>query len=309
MNSKRTGALMLAAASFIWGTSFVAQDLGSNTLDAFTFTSLRSFIAAVVLFFVSFIKDRFSAKKPEAASDIQNKGNKKTLFWGGLFCAIASTAAAILQQTGIEHTTVGKAGFITTFYIILVPVFGIFLGRKLRAPLWISILAATTGLYFLCVTEKLTVSAGDIYVLLCAVFFAIHILVIDRFSPLLDPIKLSCVQFFICGLLTLIPAVIWGDPDLKGIISAIPYLLYCGVLSNSIAYTLQIAGQKRLDPSFASLLMCLESVFSVLAGWVVLKQSLSLRELAGCALVFAAVISAQFFEKLSAHNDKNKAGS
>ena len=205
--------------------------------------------------------------------------------------------ASNLQQFGVKYTTVGKAGFITALYIVLVPIFGIFLKKKVGVKVWISVAISVVGLYLLCMTEKLSISKGDFLVLLCAIVFSIHILVIDHFSPLVDGVRMSCIQFWITGILSAIPMFLFEKPSLSAIFAAAVPLLYAGVMSSGVAYTLQIVAQKDADPTVASLILSLESVFSVLAGWAVLGQVMSMREICGCVLMFAAIILAQLPER------------
>ena len=228
------------------------------------------------------------------------RGDTKTLVTGGICCGLALGIASSLQQWGILFTTVGKAGFITAMYIVLVPIFGIFLGKKVRLLIWFCVALAVAGLYFLCMNETFRLNTGDFLVILCAVCFSVHILVIDHFSPKVDGVRLSAIQFLVAGIACGIPMLIWEHPELPGILAASMPLLYAGVMSCGVAYTLQIIAQKNADPTVASLLLSLESVFSVLAGWVILHQSLSIRELFGCVLMFGAIILAQLPEKTKA---------
>ena len=201
--------------------------------------------------------------------------------------------ASNLQQFGIKYTTVGKAGFITALYIILVPVLGLFMRKRVQGKVWVSVVLAVAGLYLLCITDGFSLGVGDLLVLLCALMFSVHILVIDYFSPRTDGVKMSCIQFFVCGILSGIAMLIFEKPSLDAILQAWMPILYAGVLSCGVAYTLQIVGQKDMDPTVAALILSLESVVSVLAGWVLLGESMSLRELSGCGLMFAAIILAQ----------------
>ncbi len=205
--------------------------------------------------------------------------------------------AGSLQQVGLQYTTVGKAGFITACYIVIVPVCGIFLHKKIGGRVWIAVALSLIGLYLLCITERLTIGKGDILVFLCALVFTMHILVIDYFSPRADGVKMSCIQFFVCGLLSLVPMYALETPELGALMKSWAPILYAGVLSSGVAYTLQIVGQKNVNPAIASLILSLESCFSVLAGWLILGQRLSVREAAGCALMFAAIMLAQLPER------------
>ena len=216
---------------------------------------------------------------------------------GGICCGTALAVASSLQQWGILFTTVGKAGFITAMYIVIVPLLGVFIGKKVR-PLIIGCVAiAVVGFYFLCMTESLRLGLGDFLVLLCAIAFSIHILVIDHFSPKVDGVKMSAIQFLTAAIISAVPTLLWEQPVLTEILQAWQPVLYAGVMSCGVAYTLQIIAQKNADPTVASLLLSLESVFSVLAGWVLLGQGLSLKELFGCVLIFCAIILAQLPEK------------
>lgn len=224
-------------------------------------------------------------------------GANRTLLAGGICCGLALFVASNLQQIGIQYTTVGKAGFITALYIVMVPVFGIFLKKHAGIRVWISVALAVAGLYLLCITDRLALGKGDILVLLCAVVFAVHILVVDHFSAKTDGVRISCIQFLVCGLLSGVCMLITEHPELNRILQAWQPILYAGVFSCGVGYTLQIVGQKGTDPTVASLVLSLESVVSVLAGWLLLGQRLSVRELGGCALMFAAILLAQMPER------------
>ena len=287
---KNVGILLLTA--IIWGFAFVAQSVGMDYVGPFTFNCVRFFIGGVVL-----IPCIAILKKYNGAEGQKKETDSRTEWIGGICCGVALAAASCLQQIGIMHTTVGKAGFITACYILLVPVFGLFFHKKCGILVWIGVVLAVAGLYFLCIDENLTIGRGDLTVFLCAIVFAIHILVIDHFSPKADGVKMSCIQFFVCGILCMIPTILFEHPELYSILQAWKPIAYAGILSCGVGYTLQIVAQKNTDPTVASLLLSLESVFSVLAGWVILGETLSPRELFGCALVFAAVILAQLPER------------
>lgn len=289
---------MLLLAAFIWGCAFVAQSVGMDYVGPFTFNCVRNFIGSAVLIPVIFLMDGMKNKAGVSEEEFKKqRGDTKTLVIGGICCGTALAVASSLQQFGIMFTSVGKAGFITAMYIVLVPIFSVFLGKRLR-PLIIGCVAlAVAGLYFLCMSGELRLGLGDLYVLLCAFVFTVHILVIDHFSPMADGVRLSSIQFLTAGILCGIPMLIFEKPDFGSILAAWMPILYAGVMSSGVAYTLQILGQKGADPTVASLLLSLESVFSMLAGWVLLHQSLSGKELFGCALMFAAIILAQMPEK------------
>ncbi len=284
---------MLLLTALIWGSAFVAQSVGTEYLGAFTFNAARSFVAGIALLPVIFFSDRAKAGRGEAKPHAEPAG-RKALVWGGVACGVVLTVAAALQQLGIAHTTVGKSGFITALYIVLVPIIGIFLKKRAHFTVWLSVALALVGLYFLCITEGFSsIQKGDLLMLACAVAYSGHILVIDHFSPKVDCLRMSCIQFFVCGALSSIVMLIAETPTWEGIFAATIPILYTGVLSSGVGYTLQMIAQKNTQPAVASLLMSLESVFAVLAGWALLGQALSGREILGCALMFAAILLAQ----------------
>ena len=285
-NWKSPLILLLTAA--IWGVAFVAQSVGMDYVKPFTFNGVRSLLGAVVLLPVIYF---FSHKKKDKTG--QTKESTKTLWLGGISCGLCLCVASSLQQIGIQYTTAGKAGFLTAMYIVIVPILGLFLGKKCSPFVGVSIVLATIGLYLLSIKEGFSIGVGDIYVIFCAVVFSLHILVIDYFAPKCDGVKLSCIQFLVCGVICTTVALIVEKPELGQILSAWLPIAYAGILSCGVAYTLQIIGQKGMNPTVASLILSLESVISVLAGWVLLQQSLSARELIGCVIMFAAIILAQ----------------
>ena len=280
MTGKNT--LMLFLTAFIWGTAFVAQSVGMDYIGPFTFTCVRSLIGGIFLIPCICFLDKWRAKNDgaERQKKADRKEEKKNVILGGICCGLALCVASNLQQIGIQYTTVGKAGFITALYIVLVPIFGIFLKKKAGVRIWISVAISVAGLYLLCITDKLVLAKGDI-------------LVIDYFSPKADGVRIACTQFFITGVLSAILMFLFETPRLSDIFAAAVPVLYAGVLSSGVAYTLQIVAQKDADPTVASLILSLESVFSVLGGWVILGQKLSIREIAGCILMFSAIILAQ----------------
>lgn len=310
-NTSVKNPILLFLTAVIWGVAFVAQSVGMEYVGAFTFNFVRCIIGGLVLIpcilFLDWLKGRDKGSLPpqDRSGGIEaGKGAEagkaqdgKTLITGGICCGTALCVASNLQQFGIKYTTVGKAGFITAMYIVLVPLLGIFLKKKIGLKVWVSVALAVVGLYLLCITEGFTLGWGDFLVLLCAVVFSIHILVIDYFSPRTDGVKMSCIQFFVCGLLSGVGMLIWETPEVHAILRAWMPILYAGVMSCGVAYTLQIVGQKGMNPTVASLILSLESVVSVLAGWLLLGQRLSMRELSGCALMFAAIILAQLPQK------------
>lgn len=285
------GSLLLLLAASIWGSAFVSQSVGMEYVGPFTFNCVRSLIGGIVLIPCIAFLNRGKSKKKMTASE------KKRLLLGGICCGIALTTGSTLQQFGIMYTTVGKAGFITAFYIIIVPILGMFLGKKCGMSVWISVVIALAGLYFLCITDGFSIGKGDIYVFLCALAFSVHILVIDYFTQFNDGVKMSCIQFFICGIICFVPMMLFEHPEIGTILLAWKPILYAGVMSCGVAYTLQIVGQKHMNPTVASLILSLESVTSVIAGFFVLHQNLSQRELIGCVLMFIAIILAQLPQK------------
>ena len=289
---KLKNALILALTAFIWGTAFVAQSVGMDHLGPFTFNGVRNFIGGIALLPCIMLLQKIEGNGREKVS-----GTKKDLVIGGIACGLCLFAASSLQQIGLQYTTTGKAGFITAFYIVLVPVLGIFLKKRIGGKVWAAVVLAIIGLYFLCITEKFSIGQGDILIFICALIFAVHIIVIDYFSPKVDGVKMSCIQFFVCGIASLVPMFVLETPTMEGVLLSMGPLLYAGVLSSGVAYTLQIIGQKNVNPAIASLILSLESCFAVLAGWIVLGQKLSVRESVGCILMFAAIILAQLPEK------------
>lgn len=303
MNSKKLHSnLMLLLTAFIWGVSFVAQSVGMEYVGPFTFNSVRNFIGAfVLLLFIPLIDktNRTSASTDPASDPAANvsSSDRRTLIIGGILCGICLAVASSFQQIGIAYTSVGKAGFITAMYIVIVPILGLFLGKKVRALAWISVGLSVVGLYLLCMTGSIALNKGDLLELICAFCFSFHIMIVDYLSPKVDGVRMSCIQFFICGIICGIPALLTESPNLHSILTAWQPILYAGALSCAIGYTLQIVAQKNTDPVIASLLMSLESAFSLLAGWIILHQYLSPKELCGCLLMFAAIMLSQIPEK------------
>ena len=279
---KLVSSLMLIVAALIWGTAFVAQRKGMEYAGPLAFNGVRTLIGSLVLLPVALIF------RPAKAANL-----RKTLL-AGLLCGLCLFMATNLQQIGLTSTEAGKAGFITTFYIILVPVLGLFLRKKTGAVTWLAVAVALGGLFFLCVKPgEVRIAPGDLLVLGCAFFFAVQILVIDFFVQEVDGVLLSCVQFAVDGILSLAAAFLFEKPDFPALFRGWIPLLYTGILSCGVAYTLQILGQKNLHPTVASLLMSLESAFAVLGGWLILHERLTRRELLGCALMLAAVLLVQ----------------
>lgn len=292
---KTKNALILVLTAFIWGTAFVAQSVGMDYLEPFTFNGVRSLIGGAALLPCIAILQKMNRKdgvgKEPGSGDVRRE--RKDMVFGGIACGLLLFAASSLQQIGIQFTTAGKAGFITACYIVIVPVLGIFLKKKIGWKVWAAVAIALAGLYFLCMTEKFTVGKGDVLIFACALVFSLHILVIDYFSPKVDGVKMSCIQFFVCGIASLPFMFLLETPKIGAMLNGWLPLLYAGVMSCGVGYTLQIIGQKDMNPAIASLILSLESCFSVLAGWIVLGERLSARESIGCVLMFAAIILAQ----------------
>ncbi len=289
--------LLLLLAALIWGVAFVAQSVGMDYMGPFTFNGARFLMGSAVLVPVIV----FRRKKADPAGGGQARTDRsgakenagKAALMGGVCCGLALCPAALFQQFGILYTTVGKAGFITTLYIILVPLAGIFMKKTPSSRIWTGAALAAFGFYLLCIKEGFSLSRGDALVFIGSVLFTVHILVIDHFSPKADGVELSCIQFLTAGVISSVLAFVFEKPELSALAEGIIPLAYAGILSSGVAYTLQVIGQRDTDPAVASLLLSMESVFSVLAGWMLLGQALSARELMGCALVFGAVILVQ----------------
>ena len=286
--------ILLFLTALIWGVAFVAQSVAMDYIGPYTFNAVRSLLGGIVLVPCVFL---FGQKKKSVIDEDPSKGTAidrpGDMITGGLLCGIMLFLSTTLQQVGIQYTTVAKAGFITALYIILVPILGIFLKKRVSVQIWISVVIAIIGLYLLCMKVSFYLGQGDFLMLVCSLCFALHILVIDRFTDKVSGVKLSCIQFFVSGLLSSILMFLFEAPAISAIFSAWLPIVYGGVFSSGIAYTLQIIGQKGTDPTIASLILSLESVVSVLAGWIILGQSLTPREILGCLLMFGAIILAQ----------------
>ena len=296
-------SLLLFLTAVIWGVAFVAQSAGMEYVGPFTYNGTRCILGGLVLLPCIMLLDRIQGgrnEKDEASEEnmwTQPVGTSdrkgRELLIGGLCCGIILFAASNFQQVGIQYTSVGKAGFITAMYILLVPIMGLFIHKKVGVKVWIGVVFAVCGLYLLCMTNGFKLERGDALVLVCAFIFALHILVIDYFSPKVDGVRMSCIQFWVCGILSLLCSVLFENPNLSNILAAWQPVCYGGVMSCGVAYTLQIVGQKDMNPTVASLILSLESVVSVIAGFLILHQSMSGRELTGCCLMVVAIILAQ----------------
>ena len=280
-------------AAFIWGTAFVAQDLCADVIDTFTFNAARSYIAVVVLLIIIAIFSAFNKDKP-TPTKMQKRQNRRELLLGGICCGTALAIASNFQQAGLAAgTDAGKAGFLTALYVVLVPVFGLLFKRKVNLATWIAVGLSVIALYLLCIKGDFSLAPGDLLVLVCAVCFAVHILLIDHFTARCDGVKLSCLQFLFAAIWSTILALIFDTIDFHVLWECILPLLYVGVFSCGVGYTLQILAQKDSNPTVVTILLSLESVFAVIAGAIILHQQMSLREYIGCALMFIAVVLAQ----------------
>ena len=282
-------------AAFIWGTAFVAQSVGADYVEPFTFNAARSGIAFLFLLVLCALLRR--RRKQDFAGEAKAVPSaRRDLAIAGICCGAALTVASFPQQKGLETTTSGKAGFITALYIVIVPIVGVFMKKKAPRTIWISVAMAVAGLYCLCITEDFTITSGDFYILLCAFCFSAHILVIDYFTQRVDGVELSCVQFLVVTVLSCVGMLAAESPSLAALRVCLWPILYVGIFSSGVAYTLQILAQKDSNPTVVSLLLSLESVFATLAGAVLLHDRMSGKEYFGCVLMLAAVVLAQLPE-------------
>ena len=286
-----TLALLVCAA--IWGSAFVAQSVGAEYVGAFTFLAVRNWIAVVFLIPVIYVRDTILRKRGRPSVRPANRTQRRFLLMGGAACGFFLCAASAFQQVGILYTTTAKAGFITALYVVIVPILSVFFGKSVKSRIWMCVALAVLGLYLLCMRGELSLSFGDGVVLVCAFLFACQIMTVDYFAPQVDTVRLSQTQFLVTALLSTVCMFFFEDLSTDSLIKALPSIAYAGVMSSGVAYTLQIIGQQNLNPAIASITMSLESVFAALAGWIVLGQSMTVRELAGCVLMFAAIILAQ----------------
>lgn len=300
MNKKKLiGNIMLFTTAFIWGTAFVAQRVGMEHIEPFTFSASRYLLATLVLIPIIYFLDKRSKRIAQASGTYrpltaeEKKAENKGILIGGSICGVILFVASSFQQVGLVYTTAGKAGFITALYIVLVPIFGLLLHKKITWLTWLGVALATVGLYLLCIKEGFQIDFGDLLVFICAIFFSWHILACDHFTAFSNPVKLSCVQFAVSFVLATITALIFENPSWSGIMECAFPIIYCGIFSAGVGYTLQMVAQKDTDPTVASLLLSLEAVFGALGGYIVLNEILSPKELLGSIIMFAAVILAQ----------------
>ena len=279
--------LLLLLTAMIWGAAFVAQSVGADNVGAFTFLASRSWLAGIALL------PLIAVMKRKTVSSEAGPGDRRILITGGLLCGFFLFIASAAQQIGIATTTTAKAGFLTALYVIIVPILSIVIRKRVPARVWISAIIAVAGLYLLCMKGRFSLEAGDAMELLCAFLFACHIMTIDHFSPRVDGITMSCIQFFACAVFSTVFALLIEHPHWAQIRSALLPILYAGIFSSGVGYTLQILSQKNLHPTVAIITMSLESVFSAVFGWILLHQALNGREILGCLLMFSAIILAQ----------------
>ncbi len=300
MGRQLRGSMMLFTTALIWGTAFVAQKSGMDTMSPIAFNGVRTLIGGIALLPVIYIMSRIA--KNRGTYHAESPQEKKTLWLGGVCCGLALMLAGNIQQVGMCYTTAGKTGFITALYVILVPLLGLILKKKIRPIFWACVAASAVGLYLLCIPAEGGfggVNKGDLIILLCSLMFAFHILTIDYFSPKVDGVKMSCIQFFVAGILSCIlspfldPAMGFALPGISDMFAGWFNILYAGIMSCGVAYTLQVVAQADVEPALASMILCLESVFAVIAGAILLGETMGAREIIGCILMFVAIVVAQ----------------
>lgn len=296
MKKSIQGSLCLLCGTVIWGSAFVAQSVGMDHIGPFTFQAIRCLLAVAALGVIIWLFDR----KKRDGKTFFSRFAEPRLWKAGILCGLALFVAASLQQVGLVDTDAGKAGFLTAMYIVLVPLLGLFMGKKPPRNALLSILPAVAGLYLLSCVGVTRISAGDLLLLGSALAFAVQITLIDRLAGGLDGLRLNCIQCLVCGVLSLVPMALTEQPDLVAIRVSWLSISYAGILSMGVAYSLQILGQQNLEPTAASLIMSLESVFAVLSGWLILKETLTSWEICGCVLMFGAVILSQLPQRKKA---------
>ena len=299
MSKQARANILLVITAMIWGAAFVAQDVAADTLEPMSFNGMRMALAALALLPTVWVMDRRSARTGEGMRwKTMIPEQRATLLKGGACCGVMLAAGSVLQQAGLSlGAGAGKAGFITALYIVLVPLLGLFRGKRIGRLLWIAVALSVAGLYLLCMQGGFTIELSDLVLILCALAYSGHILVVDHFSRRTDCVKMSCIQFAVTSLLCLAGAFLFETPTWEAVLACAVPLLYAGVMSAGLGYTFQILAQRDAEPTVASLLMSLESVFAVLAGWVILGDLLSLRELTGCCLMAGGIVLAQLPQK------------
>ena len=299
-NRKMLGNLLLLLTAVIWGTAFVFQRVGMDSIEPITFNAARMWLAAAAIGLVAVLtgkkKDLQAENSRTGFTDTRDKvqERRRNTVLGGICCGSFLTAASLFQQMGVVYTTAGKAGFITAMYMLLVPIINfVFFKKKNTCLVWTGVLIGVIGMYLLCIKDGFSLTYGDTLVCICALLFSGHILCCDHFVQLGNPIQISAIQFTTAAVISSIIALITEAPSPEKILSAAIPILYCGIVSGGIGYTLQMVAQKYTDPTIASLLMSLESVFAVIAGAVLLGERMTARELAGCIVMFAAIVLVQ----------------
>lgn len=292
MNKKTIANLMLLLAALCWGGSYPIQVKPVELLHPFAINAIKSLMGALVLYPVIKYFNR-GLPAPDAAE-------KKNTLWGSVICGGTVLAGSILQQMGLATTTAGKAGFLTSMYVVIVPVLGLFLGRRVSMTGWVSVALASVGLYLLCMTDSFTLAIGDIYIMGCALVYAVQILAIGHYSMKVNPMNLAIGQFITSGVASLVLCLLFARPTMDAVMGCWPHLVYLGVFSSAVAFTMQVTAQKNTTPMAASLILSLESVFAVLTGAIFLHEQMSGKELLGCAVMFAAIIISQLPERKNA---------
>ncbi len=286
------GIVLLVITSFIWGTTFVAQSDAMDHIGPFTMNGLRTLIAVIVLFPTLLVADKLQNKRPTLLGTTDKKEKKKVLL-AGLLCGVFIAFASTIQQFGIAYTSIGKSGFLTTLYVVFVPLIALIFGKRIKWNGWIAVVLALVGMFFICIEKDEPINIGDILTIISALFFAIHIMLVDHYVEKIDGIRLSCMQFVVCSVLCLICAVIFEKIDINAILNASFSIVYAGLFSAGLGYTLQIIAQKWVEPNVAPLIMCLESVFALFSGAILRNEVMKTQVYVGCVLVFIAIVLAQ----------------
>lgn len=289
MVNETKGSMMLLCTSIIWGLAFIAQRKGMDHIGAFTFSAVRCLIAGVCMIIAIRLLNNRNGRKIIR----KEKENPKDVFWGGFLCGLALFLGMGFQQLGISKTSIANSGFISALYIVIVPLLGLFIHKKVKANIWVGVFISLIGLGLLCFEGTFKFNTGDILMLISSTFYSLHIICIDHFAPKVDGTKMSCIQFFVGAFFNLIAMFILEEPTISGILQAWMPLLYVGVLSTALGYTLQIIGQQYVSPTVAAMMMSLESVFAALFGWLILHETMSFQKFMGCLFVFTAIIIAQ----------------
>lgn len=292
--NKKLHIFFLFLTALIWGTAFVAQRMGSEYVEPFTYLAWRSWAAVLFLAPLVRVMDHFSDRRGIDNRRPKTVSDRRLLIVGGCLSGFMLWAACAAQQIGIAHTTASKAGFITALYVVIVPLLSIFIRKRPSVQIWACVALALIGLYLLCMkTASFRLEYGDAWELACAFFFAVEILLVSYYCSRVDPVRLSFVQFLVVAILSTILMLLIEHPTVDGLRLALPSILYAGIFSSGIAFTLQIIGQVGVNATVASLVMSLESVFSALSGWLILHERMSPRELSGAALMFLAIALSQ----------------